>query len=121
MRNVTGARMWPTGAHSVVKMCPGKALAAGEVTLVRPRGKAKTLDMNAHGARIAKGVTVTTTMAQTQAAIRFQAERFLESRATSNAPMAMGHAVSFIAAAKPRLIPAKLFCRRCSATTPSNV
>ena len=82
-------------------MCPGNALAAGEATPVSPSGKAKTLDMKAHGARIAKGVTVTTTMATTQAAIRFQSERLFESRATKSAPMAIGHAVNFIAAAKP--------------------
>src|SRR5580692_6424320 len=121
MRNVSGAKKRPAGAQTVVKICPGRALAAGDVTLVRPRGKAKTFDMKAHGARIAKGATVTTTMAQTQAATLFQAERFFASRATSNAPKAMGHAVSFIAAARPRLIPAKLFCLRCNATTPSNV
>jgi len=67
------------------------------------------LDMKAHGARTAKGATVTTTMATTHEAIRFQSERFFESRATNSAPKAMGHAVSFIAAAKPRLMPAKLF------------
>src|ERR1700733_3967097 len=105
--------MCPAGAHSDVKTGPGNALAAGEATLVNPRGKANTLDMKAHGARIAKGVTVTTTMATIHAATRSVAERFLSSRATSKAPKAIGHAVSFIAAARPRLMPAKLFCLRC--------
>jgi len=121
MRNVTGAKMWPAGAQSVVRICPGKALAAGEATLVRPSGNAKTLDMKAHGARTANGVTVTAKIATTQRPIRFQSERFFESRATSSAPKAIGQAVSFIAAANPRLIPAKLFCRRWSAATPSSV
>jgi nitroreductase len=80
---------------------------------VRPSGKAKTLDMKAHGARTANGVTVTATIATTHRPIRFQSERFFASRATSSAPKAIGHAVSFIAAARPRLIPAKLFCLRC--------
>ena len=54
------------------------------------------------------GTVVTAMIATIHASTRFQVERPSWSRATSSAPTAIGHAVSFMAAASPRLIPARL-------------
>jgi hypothetical protein len=51
---------------------------------------------------------VAETIATIHANMRFQVERSSALRATSNAPTAIGHAVSFIAAARPKLTPARL-------------
>jgi len=89
------------GCHQVARMWPGSALAAGEVTPASPNGKANTFEMNAPGACRTNGVTVTTTMSTMMRPTFFHAERPSRSRATNSAPAAMGHAVSFMAAARP--------------------
>ena len=87
---------------------PGRKLAAGLLILVRPSGNRMVLDTTAAGWAIRTGPSTASGTAivasASQPAARLPSRAATRARATASA----GHAVAFMAAARPRARPARM-------------